>query len=96
MKQLALFEVAKPDNSTEKLKRSWENAFQKWSDEHGMEQDNTTSYGCCGYGSMCDYCEDNTYGKPCARALNKMCREKRITIDYTDRDFSKLWTMEVR
>lgn len=96
MKQLALFEIAKPDNSTEKLKRSWENAFQKWSDEHGMERDNTTSYGCCGYGSMCDYCEDNTYGKPCARALTKMCREKRITIDYTDRDFSKVWTMEVR
>lgn len=75
----------------QKVKRSWENAFQKWSDEHGMEQDNTTSYGCCGYGSMCDYCEDNSYGRPCVRALNKMCHEKRITVDYTDRDFSKIW-----
>lgn len=97
MEQLALFEIAKPNNSTEKLKRSWENAFQKWSDEYGMgEAHSTSSYGCCGYGSMCDWCDDNTCGRPCVRALNKMCREKRITIDYTDKDFSKVWFMAER
>lgn len=74
-----------------KKKRKWENAFQKWSDNHGIESDNTVDYGCCGYGSMCDWCEDNSYGRPCVRALNAMCREKRITIDYTDFDFTKAW-----
>ena len=72
-------------------KRSWENAFQKWSDSHGIESDNTEDYGCCGYGAMCDWCTDNSYGRPCVRALNAMCREKRIQIDYTDYDFKKVW-----
>lgn len=70
-------------------KRRWENAFQKWSDEQGM--DGAMSYGCCGYGSMCDWCKDNTYGRPCVRALNAMCREKNISIDYDDMDFEAVW-----
>ena len=72
-----------------KKKRKWENAFQKWSDEHG--QDGDDALGCCGYGSMCDWCRDNSYGRPCVRALNAMCREKNIKIDYTDYDFEKIW-----
>ena len=74
-----------------KKKRNWENAFQKWSDKHGMNTDNTEDYGCCGYGSMCDWCEDNSYGRPCVRALNKMCREKGIYLNYESRDFVKVW-----
>lgn len=74
-----------------KKKRKWEDAFQKWSDEHGINTDNTEDYGCCGYGSMCDWCEDNSFGRPCVRALNAMCREKGIHIDYTNYDFKKVW-----
>lgn len=75
-----------------KKKRKWENAFQKWSNEQGIEAEtNTTGYGCCGYGSMCDWCEDNSYGRPCVRALNAMCREKNITIDYENYDFKEIW-----
>ena len=72
-------------------RRRWEYAFQKWSDKHGIESDNTEDYGCCGYGSMCDWCTDNGYGKPCVRALNAMCREKKLEIDYSDFDFKKVW-----
>lgn len=75
----------------DKHKRRWEYAFQKWSDSHGIDSDNTKDYGCCGYGSMCEWCEDNSYGRPCVRALNAMCREKRIEIDYSDYDFKKVW-----
>lgn len=75
----------------DKHKRRWEYAFQKWSDSHGIDSDNTKDYGCCGYGSMCEWCTDNSYGKPCVRALNAMCREKRIEIDYSDYDFKKVW-----
>lgn len=79
----------------QRIKRSWENAFQKWSDKHGIEADeHIESYGCCGYGSMCDWCTDNSYGRPCVRALNAMCREKRIKIDYSKRDFEKIWRGE--
>lgn len=77
-----------PDEKA-KQKRNWENAFQKWSNERAS--DGTDAYGCCGYGSMCDWCEDNSFGRPCVRALNKMCREKRIQINYTDYDFTKVW-----
>lgn len=76
-----------------KKKRNWENAFQKWSDENGMSN-GTESYGSCGYGSMCDWCKDNSYGNPCVRALNAMCREKRIKIDYSNHDFEKIWRGE--
>ena len=93
MEQLSLFEKAMlSDNLAKKkksVKRKWEYAFQKWSNEQGMEGD--LAYGCCGYGSMCDWCTDNSYGRPCVRALNAMCREKRIQIDYSNRDFKKVW-----
>lgn len=82
------------DNLIKKKKnarRRWEYAFQKWSDKHGIESDNTEDYGCCGYGSMCDWCADNSYGKPCVRALNAMCREKKIKIDYSDFNFERIW-----
>ena len=96
MKQLTLLEKAMLSDNLPKLhrnaKRRWEYAFQKWSNEHGgIDSDNTEDYGCCGYGSMCDWCKDNSYGKPCVRALNAMCREKRIKIDYSDYDFKKVW-----
>ena len=95
--QLALMEVATLSDALAKkkrlIKRNWEYAFQKWSDNHGIEGDSTEDYGCCGYGSMCDWCEDNSYGRPCVRALNKMCREKGIEIDYESRDFEKIWRM---
>lgn len=80
-----------------KKKRSWENAFRKWSNDHGIEAiEHIDSYGCCGYGSMCDWCEDNSYGRPCVRALNKMCREKGLKIDYSDRNFERLWMEGVK
>lgn len=74
-----------------KKKRRWEYAFQKWSDNHGMQEHCTESWGACGYGSMCDWCKDNDYGRPCVRALNAMLREKGETIDYDDMDFTKVW-----
>ena len=76
----------------DKEKRNWENAFQRWSNNKQINAP-TEHFGKCGYGSMCDYCEDNTYGRPCVRALNEMCREKQITIDYSERNFEKIWCL---
>lgn len=94
MKQLDIFgnEIEVKPKPIDKEKRNWENAFQRWSNDIGFN-DGTTHYGKCGYGSMCDYCEDNTYGRPCVRALNEMCREKQITIDYSKRNFEDIWNM---
>ena len=91
-KQLTLFEISKHDNKEKNAKRRWENAFQKWSDDYGIgDKHSYESYGCCGFGSMCGYCDDNAYGRPCVRALNAMCRDKGISIDYSDYDFAKIW-----
>ena len=102
--QIAMFPPPSDDEDVEELKRQaeilfeyakkkrrWENAFQKWSNEQAL--DGYTPLGCCGYGSMCDWCKDNSYGRPCVRALNAMCREKNISIDYDDMDFESVWNM---
>ena len=87
--QLALYVVTpEPPKQADNQKRNWENGFQRWSNENA--QDERNPLGCCGFGSMCDYCEDNTYG-PCVRALNEMCRENRITIDYSKRNYEDIW-----
>ena len=74
-------------DTAKKMKRNWENAFQRWSNT--QSQDGTSPLGCCGFGAICDYCTDNDKGRPCVRALNAMCREKRIEIDYFDRNFER-------
>ena len=72
-----------------KQKRKWENAFQRWSNE--KFEDSSTPEGCCGTGTLCDWCEDNSFGRPCVRAFNEMCRELRVFPDYRDFDFQKWW-----
>ena len=88
--QLVLYSVEEPPKRPDdKLRRKWENGFQRWSNKELM--DGGTGYGACGYGSMCDYCEDNTYGRPCVRALNAMIREKRLSIDYEKTTYEEAW-----
>ena len=85
--QTALFAV-EPQKANN-LRRRWENGFQKWSNKHGNE--GYTEYGACGFGIICDYCKDNHYGRPCVRALNAMCRESHITIDYEKTSYENAW-----
>ena len=85
-------EIEEPQSTKPKIdkaKRNWEDRFQRWSDN--ISQDGTTPYGICACGSMCDYCEDNTYGRPCVRALNEMCKEKNIKIDYEHQSYEDAW-----
>lgn len=90
--QLDLYgnEVKVAPKPTNKAKRNWENAFQRWSDNMHLNEP-SVPYGKCGYGSMCDFCSDNDYGRPCVRALNEMCRVEQVTIDYSKRNFSDIW-----
>ena len=100
VEQISILQVA-PDEDVEELKeqcgkfidyskdkRRWENGFQKWSDSQVGEQGTD---GVCGYGSMCDYCEDNSYGRPCVRALNAMLRETGKSIDYKTMTYEEVW-----
>ena len=90
--QLSFIPIPGKEKGHGNKKRRWENAFQRWSNK--QLQDGHNSYGCCGYGSMCDFCVDNTYGRPCVRALNAMCRDKRLSINYDDIDFETVWRGE--
>ena len=90
-KQIDIFgnQIVRCASPDEKAKRNFENGFQRWSNEQARNE--FDSLGICGFGSMCDYCEDNTYGRPCVRALNAMLRDKRITIDYKTKSFQEVW-----
>lgn len=77
----------KPKNY--KAKRNWENRFQRWSNT--QFQEGGSEYGACGYGSMCDWCSDNTYGRPCVRALNEYLRNMDKKIDYEKASFEDVW-----
>lgn len=90
--QITLYSIPNSER-TDLIKRRWENALQRWSNR--MMQEGSHSYGKCGYGVMCDWCEDNSFGRPCVRAINAMCREKHMLIDYTNTNFEKLWKGEV-
>lgn len=70
-------------NNPTVTKESWEKEFQKWSNEIFTNSD--THYGACGSGYICSFCYDNSYGKPCVRALNAMCRELFLPLDYTNK-----------
>ena len=90
MSQLDIFgNMTEPTpKPTNREKRNWENAFQKWSNKEFQE--GRYGYGACGYGSMCDYCKDMGYGRPCVRALNEMLREANIKLDYKNITFEEL------
>lgn len=90
--QLTMYDVPpEPPKQDNKQKKSWEDGFQRWSNEQFDKNPHDQPLGCCGWGSMCNYCEDNSYGRPCVRALNKMCRTERITIDYSKRNYEDIW-----
>ena len=82
---------AKAKAKNYKQKRNWENRFQRWSNK--MAEVATTSEGKCGCGSMCDYCEDNSYGRPCVRAFNELLRKVNVkpVIDYEKLSFEDAW-----
>lgn len=89
-KQIDIFgEIVTKGPHLDKEKRNFEDRFQRWSNKEF--HDGRYGYGACGYGSMCDYCEDNSYGRPCVRALNEMLRERQITLDYKNITFEEVW-----
>ncbi len=73
----------------DKKRDAWNKRFQRWSNE--QSQDGTTPLGSCGYGYICDWCEDNDKGNPCVRALNAMLRETHRCLDYETADFADVF-----
>lgn len=88
IEQIIIDGVEPPKLVDKKDKRNWENKFQKWSDN--SHQNETSNYGKCGYGYICDYCNDFD-GRPCVRALNVALRETHKEIDYKNTAFEDVW-----
>lgn len=76
-----------PNAVDHRQKKKWQRAFQAYSDK--MLLDGTTPSGKCGYMSFCDYCADNSYGRPCVRAFGEWARANHIQVDYNDFDFTR-------
>lgn len=91
-KQTTLYDMEDAPKKTDNLRKKWENGFQRWCNK--ALEDGSSPDGKCGCGIICDYCEDNTYGRPCVRALNAMCRDSRITIDYENTSYENAWEGE--
>lgn len=89
--QMSIPGLPKKDTSAIRLKRRWENGFQRWSDK--QSQDGTHPRGKCGYSSICDYCTDPGFGRPCVRALNQMLKETGKELDYSKIDYDEVWRM---
>ena len=62
-------EAAKRQIKRDKAREKWNRGFQKWSDEKCLTED-YTPYGKCGCGYICDYCSDNSKGRPCVKAVS--------------------------
>ena len=91
---LNLFGEEVDERKQDRKRETWNRHFQKWSDE--KSKDETTPYGKCGYGVICDWCKDNSYGRPCVRALNTMLKEKRFGFDYETEDFESVFMWGLR
>lgn len=76
-----------PHKLIDKERKNWENRFQRWSDRKA--QDGATPDGKCGYGKICEYCENNDYGRPCVRALKAYAKNTGYIINYDSDDFYK-------
>ena len=63
--------------------------FQEWSNKQFF--DDGSPLGKCGYGYICDYCEDNTWGNPCARALAKCAKDEGVDFDYSREDYETIF-----
>ena len=79
-----------PKPKIDKVKRNWENRFQRWSDKMAITAPDE-HYGKCGYGLMCDYCSENDKGRPCVRSLNEYLRITGIKVDYEKLSFEDAW-----
>lgn len=71
----------------ERIRQKWLTAFQEYSDKCALDE--TTASGHCGYMDFCDCCNDNTYGRPCARAFIKYIQKNNIQVDFTDLNIEK-------
>ena len=61
-------------------KRNFMARFQRWSDR--MKDDPVTSFGKCGYGTICDNCDGEMKRKPCARAYADYVKEHGLKPNY--------------
>ena len=87
--QIALYAEEPKKRKPDKTRRNWEDRFQRWCNAASQESGQPT--GKCGYSYICDYCTDPAVGRPCVRALNALCRDCGITIDYGKQSYSDAW-----
>ena len=87
---LLLSELKQKKKVLDKERVNFNIKFQNWSNKHFFENEGSP-LGKCGCGFICDYCEDNSYGNPCARALAKCAKDQGVDFDYTREDYETIF-----
>ena len=86
---LLLSELKQKKKVLDKERVNFNIKFQEWSNKQFYDEG--TPLGKCGYGHICDYCEDNSYGNPCSRALAKCAKDQGVDFDYTREDYETIF-----
>lgn len=73
----------------DKAREKWNRGFQKWSDK--MVQIEAIPDGKCGCGYICDYCDDNSKGRPCVRAVNNMLIAQQRHLNYESLSYEEVF-----
>ena len=78
MKQMVMFDGISLSRTTQRERelKSFCLKFQRWSDK--QKDNESTHYGKCGYMRCCDYCEDVGAKNPCAKAMRKFLKLKKV------------------
>lgn len=90
---LSEIRVDETANKNRKLRLKWRKGMQEYCDKASTsDRAERTGYCVCGYMSFCDYCKAglrNSYSRACVNAIEDMCSEHRISLDYARADYEK-------
>ena len=93
--QLDLSELRVDETVAKKREQrsKWRKGMQEYCDEASVtDRAARTGWCVCGYMTFCDYCKAgprNSYSRACVNALEDMCAERNISIDYGRTDYEK-------
>lgn len=87
--KLDLSGIPKEHNTIEYQRRKWRKAMQEYCDQMANVVGEVDGYCRCGHMEYCDYCQDPAIKNACVNAMTKLCKKRKIEINYEDFRFTK-------
>mgnify|MGYP006981641193 CR=1 FL=1 len=87
---LSNIRVDETANKNRKNRSKWRNGMQAYCDRQQINgRADKDGWCACGYMNMCYYCNGADITKACVDAIEEMCYEKKISIEYSRTDYEK-------